>query len=145
MATGTPNLVFEPYQEASVVISYQTKFHPSDAEWDAWLQASQNLKNRTGALRILVVTEGGHPTKPQIDRLKAVNDSNPLTAIVSSSSALRFFAAALTFVNPRIRCFAPSEMDRALQHIGVPLIYRDKVEALVTSLQGRLVPLSQAV
>jgi hypothetical protein len=116
---GKSDLVFEVIREARLVVSCQTKFNPSDSEWDVWLSAASDVERQHGRLKLLVVTEGGHPTKAQLERLKAVNKSNPPTAIVSNSLALRFLGTALTFINPTIRCFSPAQLDEAFQHIGL--------------------------
>jgi hypothetical protein len=144
MTEGRPDLVCDVMVEASLVVSCQTKWNPSDVEWDQWLAASSGLLKQTGELRLLVVTDGGHPTKAQLDRLKAVNKENPQTAIVSSSSSLRFLASALTFVNPTIRCFSPAQLGSAFDHIRLPAQYRHRASVLVGELQGRLGALSRA-
>lgn len=131
-------LVFEGMSEYRVLVSCQTRFNPSDLEWDRWLTAAAELDRACGDFRILVVTAGGHPTKNQVERLKAANRKNPKTAIVSPSLALRFMGGALTFVNPTIRCFAPAEMDRALDHLGMARPERAPVLAAVERLESKL-------
>lgn len=116
---GAPELVFEIVADARLLVSAQKKTYPSDEEWDLWLAAARKLEEEAGAMRLLVVTEGGHPTKAQLDRLLAANGSNPPTAIVSPSLALRCFGSALGFINPAIRCFAPTKLEKALEHLGL--------------------------
>lgn len=137
MASGV-HLVFEALPEARVLVSCQTKFNPSDLEWDSWLNEAINLDRRVGEFRLVVVSDGGHPTKSQVERLKATNRKNPLTAIVSPSLALRFMGAALTFVNPTIRCFPPSEFESAFDHIRLGRSEREPVLAAVARLQATL-------
>jgi len=132
------DLVFETLVEARLVVSCQTKFNPSDAEWDRWLTAVGHLEHRVSALRLLVVTAGGHPTKPQIERMRALNKKNPPTAIVAESLALRFLGSALTFVNPTIRCFAPTNIDAAFEHLGLLPDDRQQARVTVQRLQGEL-------
>lgn len=117
---GDPQLVFEIVREARLLVSGQKKTYPSDEEWDRWLAAARQLEAEVpGRMRILVVTEGGHPTKAQLDRLLQANTSNPPTAIVSPSLALRCFGSALGFINPAIRCYPPTKLERALEHLGL--------------------------
>jgi hypothetical protein len=143
MAAGA-QLVFEGVSELRLLVSCQSRFNPSDLEWDRWLKAAADL-DRTGSdFRILVVTEGGHPTKAQVERLKAANKKNPKTAIVSPSLALRFMGGALTFVNPTIRCFAPAEMDGALEHLGISRLERATVLAAVERLRSALAAASES-
>jgi hypothetical protein len=139
------DLVFETLVEARLVVSCQTKWNPSDAEWDRWLSAVRHLEHQVSALRLLVVTAGGHPTKPQIERLRAVNKKNPPTAIVSSSLALRFMGSALTFVNPTIRCFPPSSFDAAFDHLGLLPAERQQAQAAIQQLQNKLGALQPSV
>ena len=137
------DLVFETLVEARLVVSCQTKFNPSDAEWDRWLRAVRHLEHQVNAPRLLVVTDGGHPTKPQIERMRAENKNNPRTAIVSDSVALRFLGSALTFLNPTIRCFAPTNLDAALDHLGLLPGECQQAHAAMQRLQseiGRLQP-----
>lgn len=116
-SSGNTQLIFEVVRPARLVVSGQKESQPSDEEWDRWLGAVQRLDEEAAPIRLLVVTEGGRPTKAQLDRLRAANKSNPLTAIVSPSLALRCFGAALGFINPTIRCFAPTKLEKALEHL----------------------------
>lgn len=120
------------------MISCQTKFNPADSEWEAWLSAIDDLHRRMGSLSLLVVSDGGHPTKSQLDRLRAVKRTDPPTAIVSPSRALRFFGAALTFINPTIRCFSPDEMSTAYTHIGLGTNFISHANSVVKRLQKQL-------
>jgi len=135
------DLVFETLVEARLLVSCQTKFNPSDAEWDRWLSAVRHLEYQVTTLRLLVVTAGGHPTKPQVERMRAANKKNPTTAIVSPSLALRFMGSALTFVNPTIRCFAPTSLDAAFDHLGLLPADREQARAAMQRLQRDLGPL----
>jgi len=135
MGRAGADLVFETLVEARLVVSCQTKFNPSDVEWERWLGAVHQLEHRVQVLRLLVVTDGGHPTKAQLERLRAANKKNPPTAIVSASLALRFMGSALTFVNPTIRCFAPTSLDAAFDHIGLLPAERQPARAAVQRLQ----------
>ncbi len=138
MGSANLDLVFEAIKEARLLVSCQTKFNPSDAEWDRWLIAASNLEHAVASFRLLVVTEGGHPTKAQVERLRKVNKKNPPTAIVSSSLALRFMGSALTFVNPTIRCYSPAHLDDAFEHIGLFPAERAQAREAVKRLQREL-------
>lgn len=121
------------------MVSCQTRFNPSDEEWDRWLHATLALSRQVGAFRLLVVTEGGHPTRAQIERLQRTKEGpEPPTAIVSSSVAMRFMGAALTFINSTIRCFAPTELDKAFAHLGLAPDERSLANATMRRLQSEL-------
>jgi len=132
------NLVYQVLADLRLVISCQNKSFPTDAEWDSWLTAVANLEQKTKVFRLLVTTDGGHPTKAQLERLRARNRSNPPTSIVSSSLAFRFMASALTFINPTIRAFSPSEFEKALDHISVMHGDRERAKAVAENLHWQL-------
>ena len=126
-----------------MIVSCQTRFNPSDLEWDRWMTAASVLARQVGDFRLLVVTDGGHPTRTQLERLKRLKDrKEPPTAIVSSSVALRFMGAALTFVNSTIRCFAPAQLDDAFEHIGLVPADRSLARASIERLRRELAALS---
>jgi len=132
------NLVYQVLADRRLVISCQNRSFPSDAEWDSWLAAVSNLEQKTKEFRLLVTTDGGHPTKAQLERLRAKNGSNPPTAIVSSSLAFRFMASAMTFINPKIRCFSPSEFEKALDHISITQSDREHAKEVAENLRRQL-------
>jgi hypothetical protein len=137
-----PNLLFDIIDEASLVISCQTKFNPTDAEWDRWLTAVWAIEQEAGEVRLLVFTEGGHPTKPQLDRLLSLKRTDPPTAIVSPSSGLRFLASAMTFVNPTIQCFSPNDLVKAYDHIRLVQVHHQAAAAALERLRDQVAMLS---
>ena len=135
--------MFEVLAEARLIVSCQTRFNPSDLEWDRWMTAASVLARQVGDFRLLVVTDGGHPTRAQLERLKQLKDQKePATAIVSSSVALRFMGAALTFVNSTIRCFAPAQLDQAFEHIRLAPADRSLARASIERLRREMLALS---
>jgi len=144
MSSAGADLVFEGMAEARLVVSAQTKFNPSDAEWDRWLMAVGNLEHQVQRVRLLVVTEGGHPTKQQLDRLRAVNKKNPPTAIVSRSLGLRVIGSALSFVNPTIRVFSPTHVEQAFDHLSLAPAERQLATSAMKRLERELGILSAA-
>ena len=138
MESGGRNLVYEVLPQARLIISCQNKHFPTDTEWDSWISAGKDLELQTQDFRLLVVSEGGHPTKPQLDRLRAVNRSNPPTAIISASMAYRFMAAALTFINPKVRCYSPAEREKAFEHIGLSRADGERANAVIGNLRQQL-------
>ena len=135
--------MFEVLAEARLIVSCQTRFNPSDLEWDRWMTAASVLSRQVGDFRLLVVTDGGHPTRAQLERLKRLKDQKePATAIVSSSVALRFMGAALTFVNSTIRCFAPAQLDDAFEHIRLAPADRNLARTSIERLRREMLALS---
>jgi hypothetical protein len=114
-----PNLAFEILPDLRLIVSWQTAANPTDVEWDEYCRAI--WRARAGRpLRGYIVTEGGHPNIAQQRRLRAgLGPVSDPVAIVSSSSALRFVAAASRFFNPTVRCFSPDQGERAFAHLGL--------------------------
>lgn len=148
MSGISSNLVFETLEDLRLVVSYQTTANPTDAEWDAWLTATTALWKKTSEFRLLVVTEGGHPNKSQVERVGETKRqqertgarklSEPRTAIISGSGVLRFIASIMMFLNPRIRCYSPSQRDEAYAHIGLTPAQRGVAERAVERLRAKL-------
>lgn len=139
MPTTNRNLAHEALADLRLLISCQNANFPSDAEWDNWLSTARNLHHQVGAFRLLVVTPGGHPTKAQLERLRATNrDTNPTTAIISSSRAYRFMASALTFINPSLRCFSTIETEKAFDYLALTQGERERVSEVIERLNRQL-------
>jgi hypothetical protein len=129
-----PNLVFEFVPQIHTLISCQNRGNPSDPEWDEWVACAQkSFLTTPKPHRVLVMTEGGHPSKAQQDRLVATLGGRQ-TAVVSNAPTLRFVVSALSFANPHIKCFVPSQMHSALSHLGID----DASVPLVDEVIGRL-------
>lgn len=138
MSGSTANLVFRLMPEARVIISRQNRNNPTDEEWDRWFYAAEALHSDARGFRLLVYTEGGHPSRAQLERIRAANRADPVTAIVSPSLTLRTFGSALTFLNPRIRCFAPSRMVSACKHLGLDVGFACRANAVIVALQRQM-------
>lgn len=79
---------FEFLANLSLMTLYQLEEAPLDQEWDTYLSAlRQASKART--FRSVVVTEGGHPTRPQRARMMALMKSSHARA-ASSAARVRF-------------------------------------------------------
>jgi hypothetical protein len=135
-----PNLVFELIPQFHTLVSYQNRNSPSELEWDDWLVlARETMRTTPKPHRALVVTEGGHPSRAQQGRLAAAMDGGrALTAVVSGAPTLRFVVSTLTFANRDIRCFAPSQMDVALCHLGLATADLPVVAAAIERLRKQL-------
>lgn len=141
---GVGDLIFEVLEEACLVVSCQSRFNPSDKEWDEWLSATCALERRAGKVRVLAMTLGGHPTRHQVDKLRAANKSHPPTAILSPSLAVRFLCSALTFANRSLRTYSPAELDEALEYLGITGPERRDARAALARLETRVEAFSTA-
>lgn len=144
-AQTTPTLVFETLSEIGLLIAYHCPEDPTDAEWDEWLSATDALCVSNEYARLLVLSEGGHPNGAQLARLEtskrrreqASNKwrSEPLTAIVSESASMRFVISAVTFLNPRVRCYSPLKRSSAYAYLGIGPAEAKIVDAAVARLR----------
>jgi hypothetical protein len=145
MDAGNRNLIFEVLTEARLIVSCQTGSVPTDREWDNWLTSTANLMYQYGMCRLLVLSERGHPTGAQIERLrrtgKRLRESGhgyPATAIVSPSGALRLFVNALMCINPNIRCYSPTDREGAFEHLRLLRGERDSAVLVIERLERQL-------
>lgn len=142
------NLVFETVESLRLVVSCQSDEAPSDAEWDAWLAAVRKLHGAVHEFRLLVLTEGGRPTRDQqrrlqetkraTDRAMGTPRSEPRTALVSPAAGDRFVVSVLVFMNPAIRCFSPARLDDAYAHLGLAGPERASADAAIARLRPQL-------
>ena len=110
-----------------VLVAVHTKDAPSDEEWDSWLafidalgkQVDQDLAR----LPNLVVADGGAPSTAQrtaVNMLVAQGKTLPPVAVVTDSLLVRTLLRGFSIFNPSTKAFAPTELDRALEHLGIP-------------------------
>jgi hypothetical protein len=102
-----------------LMILIHTARPPSGAEWAEYIRAV--AAHDPAKLRTLVFTDGGAPNSPQ---RKEVNDvlggRASRGAIVSASAIVRGAVMALSWFNPLIRAFPPTELEDALRYLSVP-------------------------
>jgi hypothetical protein len=132
------NLVFETLSELRLLISYQGVADPTDAEWSKWIAAADALWKEGPAFRLLIVTEGGHPTKQQLDRVRIAKRSEPLTVIISSSTLIHFVASVVALFNPHVHCFSFEQRNRAYSRIGLAPNECTAVDAAISRLRHKL-------
>lgn len=148
MEGSSVNLVFETLEGLRLLVSYQNAQPPTDVEWDAWLAATDALWEKGSQFRMLVVSEGGHPSKAQIARVETTKRqqeriggkerSEPVTAILSSSVAMRFVVSGVTLFNPRIRCYPLAARNAAYMHLSLSAAEASAAEAAIERLRMRL-------
>ena len=108
--------------------------HPSDADWEIYLEALRRNKDVIEAQ--LIVTDGGSPNSAQRRASLDVAAGGPVppTAVVTSSVLARGVVAALSwFMKDRILAFRPNEFDDACAFIGATAeksVLRDTVARL---------------
>lgn len=58
--------------------------------------------------------------------------------IISTSLGYRLMASALIFINPTIRCFSPTDTQRAFDYLALTPRERERVSAVIERLNHRL-------
>lgn len=114
-------------------------------EWDALVQQLQTLAKDTQTasqrVRMLVVTDGGAPDARQRSQLGQLFRGRPIvTAVVvpgMSQPLKRGLMTALTWFNPSMAFFVPSQLEAALRHIGLER-ERSALWTTLTELQRKL-------
>jgi len=134
-ARPIPNLVFEIVGDLRLAVMCQGTENPTDAEWDAYLDALGPLLALAAGYRVLVVTEGGRPSQSQHARLRERQaGAKPHVAVVTAVAGVRFVASVIALVNGNLRCFAPDQRDAALASLGLLENEVVVVDALVKRL-----------
>lgn len=102
-----------------LMIAVHTTRAPSAAEWRQYIGTIREID--PDKLRTLVFTDGGAPTSTQRKEVTAALGGRASRgAIVSASLMVRGAVTALSWFNPLIRAFPPSDVGGALQYLGVP-------------------------
>lgn len=147
-------LAFEIVPQLRLLAAFHSPMPPTDHDWDAWLRAAHELWKMADESRFLVVSQGGHPSNKQLARLEELKGrleraggrkrSEPLTAVISTSVAMRFVVAAVTLFNPRIRSFSPAAVEDAYQHLGFTADERAPAAAAIERLRVQVTASSSA-
>lgn len=116
---------------------------PQD-EWNAALAHYARLSERDAdRARMLVITDGGGPDAKQRSQLKAIWDGRAVTTSVivpgMNNLVKRGLMTALTWVNPRMAFFVPSQLRPALRHLGLES-EQPALWLLLRALQQQLTP-----
>src|SRR5262249_16792238 len=90
---------------------------PSNAEWSSLMDAFRSATNLS-RIRVLVFTYGGAPNARQRAELNEVlRDVRPPVAVITPSTVARAACTAIGWFNPRLRPFAPEELERAFDYL----------------------------
>lgn len=116
----------------------QSDQNPTDAEWDAHLDAHRHWFGHPEGFRVLVATQGAIPTADQQRRMRAYLTANrPRVAVMSSAVRIRF-VATVRLVNPNLGCYSPEQRREAFAHLGLSSDAAMRVRAVLDRLQGEL-------
>jgi hypothetical protein len=130
------------FGDRTLLIALHTETAPSDEEWGTWIAFIEpfGLRTQQDLHRCpnLVLTDGGAPStahRTAANVLISQAETMPPVAVVTASIAVRTLLRGLSIFNPRVRSFAPTELDAALTHLGVPLSARGAVIARCRAIE----------
>ena len=91
----------------------------SDDEWEQYMLTLSQHRRRVGdSFQMLIYALGGTPTASQRARLKVVLGSQPVPmAVLSGAPMVRGVVTALSWFNPLIRSFGPTQFPDALRYL----------------------------
>jgi hypothetical protein len=102
-----------------LVVLVHAERAPSDLEWDDYARAlGSRIGETTG---VLVVTDGAGPNGSQrakMNELVEKGGGSFPTAVITHSLVARGIVTALSWFNPKLHAFAPTELTAALSHVG---------------------------
>lgn len=109
------------------LVCMHTKAAPLPLRWEAFVESTgqtcRKAQQERCAMGLLVLTDGGAPSREQQARFMAALDGYPLpTAVVSAALAnplMRAAANAAMWKNTDLKCFAPDGWAQALRYIKV--------------------------
>ncbi len=118
-----------------LVVLYENKNTPADADWDAFLDCLRKNRDQFDQVRIAVFTPGGGPNAPQRKRLaEALGGKSVRVAVVSDSPIVRFIASSIALLNRQHAAFNTNEREKAYAHLGLTPTQRRQVDLALAEL-----------
>lgn len=119
-----------------VVLSLHRREAPTDREWSEYLEtlrvAMVALGGDKRGIRGFSISDGGGPNAAQREQvnefMRRYTGSRGTISIVTSNPFVRGIITALRLFNPHARGFAPSELDAAIDYLGLAPVQRAELE-----------------
>lgn len=121
----------------NVVVFVHGSVAPSDPEWESVLDYYRQVPD-SSRLRALVYTDGGAPDAKQRARLVELSHTKARIAVLTASAFARAAGIAVSWFNPHLRLFKPSEVERALDHLEVTPEERVELRRILAELKREL-------
>jgi hypothetical protein len=133
------NIAFAVHPEHGLVILLHGRNNPSEAEWKPYIRLLDSALLRGDMTRVLVITDGGHPTGSQQTAMNATLRSRVAhVAVISPSAVARFVTSILVMTHPGIRCFSPQQRHQAYVHLGLSPTVAPQIDTLVAQIRRDL-------
>lgn len=127
-------------QVRGIVIAAHTDRDPTDEEYVAYCEFCLVLPKHVD--RYLVVSEGGAPTPKQRattnETLKKRGQPQSTVAVVTPKTIVRGIVTALSWFNPNIKSFAPTELAAAMRYLKLSPTEAGEVGVELRKLQAEL-------
>ena len=139
VATGVRNMAYQLEQIGGrkIFLALHTSHAPSAEEWRGWTELIEatciEQKWDIDSTANFVITDGGAPNTAQrtvVNTLIAQAKTLPAVAVVTSSVIVRTMLRGFSIFNPNIAVFAPQEVAKAAEHVGIG---RPDLTALIAS------------
>lgn len=131
--------------EREVLLFLHTPLPPSRDEWGAMMGDLLSYAEKNEARRIvtLVVSDGGGPDvsmrAEMLDYFKRYH-LHMKTSVVTVSRFVRGIVSAVSWFNPQIRAFTPSQLLPALTHLGMSAGAKPRLLQELAEMERELVP-----
>jgi hypothetical protein len=110
---------------------------PTDAEWAVFMDECKQVD--PSKVRILVFTDGGHPSTVQRKGFFSyIGSAQPPVAVVSEHLLVRGVVTAMSWFNARIVMFRPSAAAEAFAHVDLDAMESATVLRVAREMASRL-------
>jgi hypothetical protein len=138
-ASPSGNIAFGSIPDLALILLYHARRNPNDLEWQTYLDFLRRMAVGTSGYRMLVETDGGHPTRSQQQAMNEIANGNAVrVAVISHSTTARFVTSVMVLTNPDIRCFAPNQHREAYAHLGVPSAAMERTNEIRERVRNKL-------
>ena len=140
MSTASPsNIAYIAYVELGLIILCHGRQNPTSAEWAPYVQLLSDTFTKDVDARVLVITEGGHPSREQQAEMNAaLRSASARVAVISPSVVARFVTSILVMTNPGIRCFSPEQRHEAYAHLGFSASRASQIDKMAAQVSRAL-------
>jgi hypothetical protein len=116
-------------QFGSLFLVHHSAEPPTNEEWNGLMVLTEQAMRAHGSLKVLVLTDGGHPSAAQRAALiKAYGTGTIHTAILTPSMVVRTVTTALQWWNPEIVAFSPDDLPKAIEFLRLEPGMRGTIE-----------------
>jgi len=133
------NIAYTAHADLGLIILCHGRQHPTNAEWAPYVQLLSDTFTKDVDARVLVITEGGHPSREQQAEMNAaLRSASARVAVISPSVVARFVTSILVMTNPGIRCFSPEQRHEAYAHLGFSASRASQIDKMAAQVSRAL-------